>query len=261
MSIKIMADVWRNSKATGSALLVLLAIADFANDDGTSYPSISTLAAKARMSVRNARYVIDNLVQAGELVVKRSAGPKGCNLFKVGAAILAGVQSLQGAKIAGVQSVQAATGFPEGVQPASLGAAIAIAPEPSVNHQGTVIYARGSRKSHVTKDEPAGFAECWGTYPARSGGNNRQEAADAYRARLKEGADPAALLAGVKRYATFCDATETTGTQYVKQARTFFGPKQHWTESWTLPTTRKKAATDVGLASIDYAAELPGSRS
>ncbi len=34
MSIKIMSAVWRYSKAKGSALLVLLAIADFANDQG-----------------------------------------------------------------------------------------------------------------------------------------------------------------------------------------------------------------------------------
>jgi len=116
-----MTEVWANSSAKGSALLVLLAVADFSSDDGRAYPSIATLAAKSRMSARNVRYVLDNLVEIGELAMEREKGPKGCNLFTV-----------RTANFAGVQSGQAATRFPKGVQPASGGAAIAIAPEPSL---------------------------------------------------------------------------------------------------------------------------------
>jgi hypothetical protein len=78
-----MANVWAHSQNGGGHLIVLLAIADFADDDGYAYPSMGTLARKARMTERNAQYVVKKLVADGELEVERGAGPKGCNLFRV----------------------------------------------------------------------------------------------------------------------------------------------------------------------------------
>ena len=43
-----MAAVWERSKHQGGALLVLLGIADHANDQGVAYPSIERLARKIR---------------------------------------------------------------------------------------------------------------------------------------------------------------------------------------------------------------------
>jgi hypothetical protein len=88
------------------------------------------------------------------------------------------------------------------------------------------------RASDVSKDEPKGFAECWEAYPKREGGNSKTEAMKAYRARLKTGVDPAALLAGVQRYAAYVRTTGKEGTSYVKQAASFFGPGEHWKEAW-----------------------------
>lgn len=87
----------------------------------------------------------------------------------------------------------------------------------------------------VGKDDPEGFSECWEAYPKRSGGNSRKEAEKAYRARLKTGVDPADMLAGVQRYATYIRGTEREGTAYVKQAATFFGTGEHWKEAYDLP--------------------------
>jgi hypothetical protein len=68
MSVKCMDRVWEHSRAKGSALLLLLAIADHAHDDGTgAYMSQRTLAAKTRLSVRQVRRLIDQLVAAREL--------------------------------------------------------------------------------------------------------------------------------------------------------------------------------------------------
>jgi hypothetical protein len=53
MSISIMTLVWSESQHKGSELLLLLAIADNANDQGIAYPSLRTLAKKTRMSRRN----------------------------------------------------------------------------------------------------------------------------------------------------------------------------------------------------------------
>ncbi len=233
-----MSDVWKHSKASGSALLVLLAVADFANEEGTAYPSIETLAKKARMSPRNARYVIGDLVKAGELVVKRNAGPKGCNLFKVKTANLAGVQDLPGEKFAGAQSVQDETIFQMGVQPTSAGTAIAVAPEPSL----TVIEPSRRKLPSV----PAGFLDAWQLYPKRAGSNPRDRALKAWRARIAEANTEDELLSGVRRYAAFVRATSKEGTEYVQQAATFFGPSKGFLEAWTAPEPRIAAAGNGG---------------
>lgn len=67
MSIKAMSYVWENSKASGSELLLLLAICDHAADDGYCWPSIETLAKKIRMSTRSVMRFIQSLEERGEL--------------------------------------------------------------------------------------------------------------------------------------------------------------------------------------------------
>ncbi len=83
MSIRIMTLVWERSLHSGGDLLVLLAIADYADDTGQAYPAVGTLAHKARMSERNCQYVLKRLVGSGELEVERRKGPGGCNLYRV----------------------------------------------------------------------------------------------------------------------------------------------------------------------------------
>ena len=77
MSVRTMARVWALSKQSGTGLLMLLAIADFADDDGNAYPSVGTLAAKCRMSDRNANHILAALQAAGELEVRHNEGPLG----------------------------------------------------------------------------------------------------------------------------------------------------------------------------------------
>jgi len=76
--------VWEHSKQSGGALVLLLAIADNAHDDGDgAYPSIDTLARKARMTPRNVNMLLNKLAEAGEVVIRHGAGPHRCNVYKV----------------------------------------------------------------------------------------------------------------------------------------------------------------------------------
>lgn len=84
--------------------------------------------------------------------------------------------------------------------------------------------------------EVEGFADCWALYPKRTGGNSRHDALRAYTARLRDGHSPEVLRAGVERYATFVRATGREGTEFVKQAATFFGPGLHFLDPWDPPT-------------------------
>lgn len=83
MSIRVMTRVWDHSTATGGTLLILLAIADFADDRGLAYPGMDRLAEKARLNPRNAQRAVRRLERTSELEVKVGAGPRGCNLFRV----------------------------------------------------------------------------------------------------------------------------------------------------------------------------------
>lgn len=53
--------VWKLSKYRGGARLVLLAIADNADDFGVAWPSVDTIAEKAQLSKRQAQRVLDKL--------------------------------------------------------------------------------------------------------------------------------------------------------------------------------------------------------
>jgi len=83
MSIRVMDRVWEHSQQSSGALLVLLAISDFADDDGVAFPSIRTLARKARLSERQVQRVIAELVAAQELEITPGQGRAGSHLYRV----------------------------------------------------------------------------------------------------------------------------------------------------------------------------------
>jgi hypothetical protein len=72
MSIKRMTAVWDQSQTKGSHLLLLLAIADHAGDDGYAWPGITHLATKVRMSERHVSRMISLIEETGELYVERN---------------------------------------------------------------------------------------------------------------------------------------------------------------------------------------------
>jgi DNA-binding transcriptional regulator YhcF (GntR family) len=80
MSISAMDRVWRLSKASKGDLLIMLAIADFANDAGEAWPSVSTLAKKSRLKERHTQYAIRRLEDLGELKIHKNKGPRGCHV-------------------------------------------------------------------------------------------------------------------------------------------------------------------------------------
>lgn len=85
MSVRVMNRVWECSRAKGSGLLVLLAIADYANDRYAekAWPGLDAIAQKARCTTRRAQQLLKELAEMGELEVDIQAGPRGCNVYRV----------------------------------------------------------------------------------------------------------------------------------------------------------------------------------
>jgi hypothetical protein len=67
MSIKVMDAVWEDTQLNQGETLVMLALADWANDYGRCWPSLPQLERKTRISVRGIRGIVDRLIEQGVL--------------------------------------------------------------------------------------------------------------------------------------------------------------------------------------------------
>lgn len=84
MSIRVMSLVWKTAENwTPIQLLTLLALGDWADDDGLCWPKMEKLASRSRQSVRNARYTITRLTQDGFLEVLEGGGRGKANMFQL----------------------------------------------------------------------------------------------------------------------------------------------------------------------------------
>jgi hypothetical protein len=128
MSIKVMTAVWDRSVHSGAALLLMLAIADFVNDDGAGcWASVNTLAGKVRMHPRSIPRLLTQLERSGELSIVRRPGRS--NLLAVNVDRL-GAGAAGGDKIAGVRDDIAIAGGGDKI--AGVGGDIAIASPPDI---------------------------------------------------------------------------------------------------------------------------------
>jgi hypothetical protein len=92
MSIKIMTRVWESGVGPASRRLVLLALADSANDEGVCWPSIATLARKAGIGRTTAEDAVRSLEADGLLVRNRRFNDS--NVYRLVWENLAPVQDL-----------------------------------------------------------------------------------------------------------------------------------------------------------------------
>lgn len=74
MSVRVLSWVWDHSGAKGNDLLVLLAIADNANDEGTAYPGVTLLARKTKLHSRTVQRSLRTLRTHGELKIEFNKG-------------------------------------------------------------------------------------------------------------------------------------------------------------------------------------------
>lgn len=86
MSIDLMNQVWKHANLTGTKLIIMLALADMANDEGICFPSIETIAHKARVNKRNTQQHIRDLVADGYISREENfvqSGRQTSNIYKV----------------------------------------------------------------------------------------------------------------------------------------------------------------------------------
>ena len=143
MSVRIMAEVFDRYPGGGTELLLALAIADHAHDDGTNvYPSVKRLAEKTRQSERSVQYHLRKMETDGWLLLVREAiGGRGAagipREYRINPAWIKGANFSPAEKGANPDG-KGCNPAQERVQPSAEKGATAIAPEPPYNHQETV---------------------------------------------------------------------------------------------------------------------------
>lgn len=210
-----MTRVWELSQHCGSDLLMLLAIADFSDDNGNAYPSVPTLAEKCRMTPRNANLILANLKKSGELVVKQNEGPKGTNRYMIRLQTPeARFTPEESFTLKPVSSTPEA-GFPKPLKPTS--------DEPSENHQEPSTHAHDAKKPHRLRSPSAsvsaddGFAEFWNQYPKKVA---KTQALKAWKKIKPTGQMLADLMAGLER--------QKAGEQWQKDGGQFIPYPASW---------------------------------
>lgn len=84
LSIDIMAKYWRDAPYDGTQLLLLLALADYANDSGYCFPTQKTLAEKCRCTERHVRSLMKTLVADGVVRIIENKGNNRYQLLPIG---------------------------------------------------------------------------------------------------------------------------------------------------------------------------------
>lgn len=269
MGVKLMSQAFSTSLPT-SQKMVLLVLCDFANDDGLScHPSVAKVAKKASVSDRQCKRLIRDLEALGVVaVVGNNYGgkPGSTRHYQINVqrllALSTGDTHVTGDNLSRVtdETGRGDTGDTPGVTNGTqTGDTHVTQPpkDPPVEPPKTPqCEARGRA---AKKNSPEGFERCWAEYPKRAGGNSKRDACKAWEARVKAGADPDDILAGVQRYAAFCRITGKTGTEFVKQGATFFGPSEHYLDDWTPPPPDGKAppSNHTGFSDHEYTEHLP----
>ena len=296
MSSKILGNVWDACAAhdvKGAKLVIMARLADYSNDDGVCYPSVETICRQLGLGESTVRTAIAELESSGWL--RRESRRKGnrntSNLYHLNAERLEALARIEKDKVAALKQQRRTNGFhpsesdPSKSEPSDSGCSNGfhpsdsdkngvftrqnLTPDPQVNskHDPQVnskqesqdISARGKAPSEnrSSKENYSNeFEQAWQAYPKRAGGNSKAAAWKAWKARIKDGVTTEAMLAGVSRYAGYVRATGSEGTQFVKQAATFFGPDRHFEDVWQPPAGKTNVRTGMlpvsGFSEQDY---------
>ena len=223
MSVQDIGLVFETSKSEKSDRLVMLAIANYTDDEHEAWPSHSTLARVTRLSESTVKRSLRTMVEMGELEVivhgahKYRAGNRKSNLYRL---IFGGSSvTLQG----GLGGSEQAPGGSETASWGVTGELVTIIEpslEPPLLELGEI-----QAETDAVKDE---FERLWKRWPTKS---NKIGSLKAYRKSRKDrGLTEAIAGAAVLGYVD-SGIFERDDGKYAMMAATFFGPDERW-QDW-----------------------------
>jgi len=172
MSVRVMGMVWENGPAAASERLMLLAIADHADDAGAAFPGVERLARKCCVTVRPAQNTLRALERDGWITVEIGGGRKNTNHYQINLARLQtprGAVDDTGGGVTGnpaVHDANPAVSMQETPLPTAPEPSLEPPEEPSPSgevHQ----FALGAPVLSHRETEDQQFARFWDAYPKR----------------------------------------------------------------------------------------------
>lgn len=278
MSMSLMVQAMKARVGNPLRKLVLIKLADNASDTGECWPAVATIAYECEISSRSVQTHIRQLVKDGFVRVEERRDANGVNrsniyhlTFNHEGENPAPYQKQTPAQGEGAapHGANGAGGEGEGYAPPGAngaggegaGAAPRISQllEPVKEPKDPPLPPRGkvSRKNKITEYSPE-FEIAWAAYPRRAGGQDKAGAFKAWSARIREGVSIQAMLDGTRRYADFVVATGSAGTQYVKQAKTFYGPSNFFLEAWEKPEQQRTRPGEISVPDTNIPAGFRG---
>ena len=205
MSIRVMTQVWDSGQYSGSKLLLLLALADFAHDDGDNiYPTVDTLVQKTRCDRRTVQRNLRQLEGEGAIRLVRPASRHGPAEYQIGAAFC---------RPSGDEGrYPVPSGAASDANQGRRDAAQTVIKEPL---KEPLKETKNARERARVKDLKEEFGEWYQHYPRKVA---RGAAEKAFATVWREGAELADLIAGAKRYAAQVAGKET---EYIKHPATW----------------------------------------
>lgn len=271
MSMDLMVKAMKLKVGNPLRKLVLLKLADNANDQGECWPSYQHIADQCEIGRSTVKSHVRALEEMGMLrrEYRRNGELNQSNLFHLRLDEKEYKQLSKGGAGAdlGQELTEVGQHMTEGGAGADLGGGAGA--DPRISHSlEPVIEPVNEPKSigtsakaaeplrNAKQDYSPEFEEAWQAYPKRSCGNPKPSAWKAWSARIREGFKAADMLAGVQRYASYVTATGKANSEYVKQASTFFGPDHHFAESWAAPASQQRStpaqSRHSGFSERDY---------
>jgi hypothetical protein len=231
MSVRVMAAVWEQSEAEGNDRLILLALADHADDETWScWPSIARLAQKTRVSGRTVQRCLRKLEEIGEVATEARGGTASNREMRPNRyTITLGTprQSDTPVNLTPGDTCVRGPGDNRVTTPVTT-----VSPEPSKNHQ---------ENHHLSREAfEDDFDELWQHYPRKVA---RKGALRSYQARRREGVAHADLLSAAIAYAA---SRRGQDEQYTLHGGTFLGSSERWRE-WDNGGLETGADCECGL--------------
>lgn len=251
MSIKIMSRVWDEMPYDQTTLLVLLCLADHADDNGVCWPSIPRIAERARCTERWCRDVIGELEKKGHL--ERELRPGQTTKYRI-------VFPMDLVPTPEPQFTPEETSplNPSSPLPRNPSSGDPGTPVP-MNHQEPSVEPSSSVDSppcaedyqpmalvgeHVTEEEPkSGFERFWEAFPKRE---KKIVTKAAWDAAIKGGADPDQIVTGAAGYARQCQQLKRD-EQYIAFPANWLR-EERWTDEYPPPRTSRRDGPWWGVA-------------
>ena len=149
--------VWQNAPYSEGTLLVLLALADWADDDGLCYPKRAQIAVKARLTESGVKFCLRQLLSDGAVSVEsESRGPGKPRTLKIGGQYLTPKAVSPVTRMGSVKHEKGVSRHTRNKE------------EPSLNHQILKPFCELHPNSGLTN-----WGTCWACYENKCGSEQR----------------------------------------------------------------------------------------